>query len=262
MKRRIFILLTILLALAALLMTACVPDTPPLPDADAEPPLQSVVPAARLDAPLAITDTAYHDTLVLSDTLRLLISANYPLTGVAPIDAYYDDELLCFIRSAETLAEEYRYDDGNLSGVYFITEEYEIVCNDGMFFSVLRTVSDYFGTNRENYSNNCDTFFAANGQRIGLDDLFTVSRDVYMLRLLEYFDGYIDGYGADRFFADAKQRIRDNFPNPPYGAFCVTDEPDAYLIFYFSPAVIAPHVEGTVEIPVPRDELEDILHNF
>lgn len=233
--------------LAVLLLCAC-GKTPPEPEPSATP---SPVPI-----PLTIADTEYHSTLAVSDALRLEVTARYPLTNVAAIDAYYDDQLRQFVSSAELIARESGGDAPlGVADVYSTEDDYEIVLNDGVYLSVHRTVTDYLGGAHPGHTDKCDTFLAADGRRISLDDLFAVPRDEYTPRLTAYFDTYIDR-DRDRFYDGAKQNIRLVFP---YDAFCVTGTADAYLRFYFSPYTVAPYAAGTIVIPVPLSEITDLL---
>jgi hypothetical protein len=191
----------------------------------------------------------YSETFEVGGT-SLFAMASFPRTGLRAIDDYYEAEAERFKAAASALAEELRDTEAPSYPPLEYSARGEIV-RDGGVFSVRREIYTYTGGAHSGGDTVCDNFRLPGGERLSLDDVFTVPREEYTERLLAFFDTFIDS-NPEPFFPDAKETLREGFP---YERFCAAD---GGLEFYFPPYIIGPYSSGTIVVPVPSGEIADI----
>jgi len=189
---------------------------------------------------ITVENTVYEKTFSEGEIERLTASGSFPKTGTAAIDVFYESALEDFKRLSETLAEE----AGSIGTLGHLQAEFADEINAGGIFSVSRTISQNIGGGSGGMTAICETFSVETGALLTLDDFFTVERDVYTERILEYVDALIDD-SPDGFWPDAKQIARDLFP---YDTFCVTN---SGISIFFSKYNIAPGTAGVVRMNIP-----------
>jgi predicted small lipoprotein YifL len=186
---------------------------------------------------ITVERTVYAKTFSEGETGSLTVSGAFPKTGTAAIDAYYESVLEDFKRLSEALAEE-AY---SIGASCRLEAEFADEINAGGIFSVSRTIFQNMGGADGGTGVICETFSVSTGTRLTLDDFFTVDRDVYTGRVLEYVDALIDE-NPDGFWADAKQIARGLFP---YDNFCITS--NGISLFFHEYNIAA----GVVRINIP-----------
>jgi len=122
--------------------------------------------------------------------------------------------------------------------------EFNAEVNAGGVFSVSRVRYQYTGGAHGQTEIYNETFCASTGKLLQLDDFFTVGRDVYIERLLEFVD-YTINKSPDEFWPDAKQTARDVFP---YDTFVITKNGISLIFPEYN---IAPFSTGTVRVDIP-----------
>ncbi|MCL2003225.1 MAG: DUF3298 and DUF4163 domain-containing protein [Oscillospiraceae bacterium] len=233
--------------------------TPP-PDAS-EPPWEIIDPTApppvypSADLAADWTENAletgqihYQNTFRSGGEAVLTAGGSFPQTGSASIDAYYlalrDD----FERLSESLAEAAAED----RLAYQLDAGFAVEMNAGGIYSVSRQIYQYFGGAHGSTAVYCETFSAATGRLLTLDDFFTVGQDAYTARLLEFVHHDIDRNPAE-FSPEAKELARVFFP---YETFVIT--PDGISLL-FPEYNIAPFTSGIIRVEVPWGAVADIF---
>lgn len=231
--------------------------TPPI-DSDAEPSEEPPYPPPEVpsvdltgdwtDNGLAVEKSIWENTYKSGGTTTLSASGSFPKTGEADIDEYYTRVRDGFESVCEALAEDARKDEKT----YECTAEFTVECNAGGLLSVARSTHRYTGGAHGTTDVICETFAIQTGALLTLDDFFTVSRDEYTDRLLEYV-GYAVDANPEGFYADAKLIAKEVFP---YDTFVVTRDGISLLFPEYN---LGPYAAGTIRVDVPWGAIHDIF---
>ncbi|MDR3310116.1 MAG: hypothetical protein LBS90_02045 [Oscillospiraceae bacterium] len=209
-------LLSVCLLLALTVMAACVPGLDATP-APSPPPSETVLPAdspagaartSQLPAATSLPGISYTAKLFseqypLENTM-LFAEAQYPFTGIAEIDRYYEEQLAAFRDRAAKLKTQYAAAESDCS----VTDRYTEIRNDGEYFIVERQISVWKDGDDLSVEYVCDNFSVFDGHRLTLDGVFDAERARYTARLLELFDAHIKVKGGAMFYADAHDSLK------------------------------------------------------
>ena len=277
MKRILSVLLTLLLCLS---LFACgkQPEAPPADDPPpaetpsqdpVTPPAEDPLPAdplpgetAQPERPVLSTDT-FRYQLEEGGVVLMDIQTQLPACADLPlIDSYYkalrDDLKATYLLSREEAARQLA--DFRSAGLEFspwtVTVTAQIVRNDGVTLSVLREIYEHLGGAHPLVTYRAETFDVATQGRLLLNNLFTVSEDVYLARLQDMILAQMDQKETENgvlYFDDAREQLL-NLLDPM--DFALTE--DSLLIFY-NVYALAPHAAGPQQFYLPLSELSDIL---
>jgi hypothetical protein len=220
-----------------------VTGTPPVPMPD-YPDVDLVAdwPRGMVSMSRGMSITLYEDDETLT------AEAAFPVTDIAAIDDYYENVKDDFYRLYSMRAEEAAED----MTPYRLEAGFAVEINRGGILSFSRTLYQYLGGAHGATDIFCETFLVSTGRLLTLDDFFTVGREVYTARMLEYVDAKID-QNPDEFWSDAKQIARELFP---YDTFVVTLDGISLLFPEYN---IAPYAAGIVRIDVPWGGLAEFF---
>jgi hypothetical protein len=192
--------------------------------------------------------TAYQQTFGSGGRTTLTADGVFPQTGNTAIDQFYMTARNDFERLSESRAEQAAED----SLPYQLIAGFTVEVNAGGILSVSREVYQFTGGAHGGTAVYCETFSVATGRLLALDDFFTVGREGYTARLLEFVSHAID-QDPVRFSPEAKQLARELFP---YDTFVIT--PDGISLI-FPEYNIAPYSSGTIRIDVPWGGVADMF---
>jgi len=179
------------------------------------------------------------------------------------ITTYYADWLsdsAYYIGLQEETAQE-AYEDAK-DGIgyfhtYFFESDYEVVRNDGVLFTVVRDYYENTGGAHPGYAMMAENFIAENGKILVLDDVFTVSQQVYDQRIrqmvLEQIEEKVAADGLDPYYEGFEDTLMEIYNRQD---FCLTN--DGLMVFWPTYA-IAPYVAGVQQFTLPYDALADIM---
>jgi len=200
------------------------------------------------DNAITAESITYKNTFKKGGTTTLSANGSFPQTGVAAIDTYFASCRDDFTRKCEFMAEEAAFD----TRAYEFDANYTVECNAGGLFSVSRTRHEYMGGARGETYIFCETFSAADGRLLTIDDFFNAEREVYTPRLLEFVVAFIDENPGD-YWTDAKDNARNFFP---YDTFCITKDG---VSLFFPENNIGPHTLGVVRVDVPWGAIAEMF---
>lgn len=137
---------------------------------------------SRITQDMIREDVTSKDSEVLQE-----YTLSYPsMPELKLIDAYYVAQeklrLTEIEKGTQKAREQYLYDPVFMEFEY--GTEYEVLRNDGVLLSILRTEYTYEGGTRGSYFLTSETFLVKEQRLLTLDDLFTVPREEYLPRIL------------------------------------------------------------------------------
>ncbi len=139
----------------------------------------------------------------------------------------------------------------------FISREIEVTRADSRVLSFRNTETSYTGGAHGSYYSNGETFDAATGKRLELNDIVTDYDRVYEM-VLEYLDEH---YEDDAFFPEYKEWLHEMFYNPeqPMSSPLEWSIEAEGVTILFNPYVIGPWASGTFEVEIPYAGNEDLF---
>ena len=234
------------------------PDTPPIIDLEPEEPFpvaSPVVPdidwAPNSGAPIG--KIPYGKSYTDAGVVVMDVSASYPSSAGTAIGSYYAGVLEDAAYRCDKLSEEAKSlrRNGALKKVFSYSEDFTVELDNGGIISIRRDLSLDTVGELPDASVACDTFRAADGAMLALDDFFTVPQEEYVNRLLYSVRKFISSNG-EGMFEDAPAAAVEIFP---YDCFCVTQ---SGLSLFYPEQTIAPQNMGVVRIDIPWEVFGDI----
>lgn len=137
--------------------------------------------------PVAIISRVTEDTITEDENKLLEYSLSYPNTPeLKLIDAYYVAQEKLRLTEIEKGASNARWEyyDSPMFMYHEYSTEYEVLRNDGVLLSILRTDYTYEGGTRGRYFLTSETFLVKEQRLLTLDDLFTVPSEEYLPRII------------------------------------------------------------------------------
>lgn len=180
----------------------------------------------------------------------------------AVINAYYDNiyekHMINSKTQLLTMAQQ-EYDLSVKNGVdfnvYEASQDFELKLNDGRYFSVVRTYSEYSGGARGSQVVYCETFSMQNGGRLSIADVFSVSQSDYLALLYAEVERQIGkrSTAGEEFFENYSSLLRSTF-----------DLNDFYLTpkgigMIYQPYSLAPYSSGNPTFEILFSQLGDAL---
>lgn len=251
-----------------LLLSACAGGSAasPSPEASGAPAAES--PSASASARPAWGAAQFGFTKTDDKTGETVMTASYLLPKITnqpstaawtAINDYYSAEGEALTKNAEEMAG-WAYDDYETSKTmkydyqpYTDEQTYDATLVTDSMASILRTHYIYSGGAYGDTFLFSDTFNLSTGQKLKLDDLFSVASDVYGPRVLAEVKALAaresDG-GTPRYDPDKLESAFD--PN----CFYLTGDA---LVIYYQTYALGPRALGMPQFSIPKDKLEDIL---
>lgn len=201
------------------------------------------------------------------DTGIVVITVRYSLPDITnpgapePYSAlreYYDEKGKELQNTARDLAsaahEDFDFARENGYDFYPYTDEqdYELKLDTEQYVSVLRTHYSYLGGAHGEVCFFSDTFDMTTGELMTLDQIFTVSSDVYMPRILTEIKD------TQRLTNDETPVFDETALEDAFDPDCFYLTPDT-LVIYYQVYSLGSHALGAPEFSIPREALEDIL---
>ena len=262
--------------LICVLLSSCrtqpIPPASPSPISEAPSPsvppeeTSSATPTGEVYAPDLLIEEGFWQQEYRADDGVLLLNVSYSwpqLSGDFPesMRMHFDDRRNEAGREAERLLSqaaeqrEWYVSEGRDFVSYYWEENCGIEYNDGVYLSVFFEGSCFTGGAHDDETAKTDTFRLSDAQRITLDDLFAVDREVYVERLSALICEEIITDGEDLYYPEYQRLVRELFP---VDCFCLTD--DGIALFY-NTCQIAPSIMRVSRFDLPRTEYEDIWKN-
>lgn len=278
-------LLALLLALLLLTLCACgkrpaqdenppsqqTPETPPQADTPGEPtvpetpdtPEEPVIPTAVTVEARTCGDTVTEEGVTLMEYIL-----SYPsLPELDQADAYYaalqQQRLEALEQDQAELSQQRAEAENGTTGTLFLIHTYEtdyqVLRNDGLLLSILRTSQDYTGGVHSQSSYAAETILVAEQRLLTLDELFSVSAEDYLPRILEgilqEMDEAEQQAGTEIYYDDSRDSLAELFDPTQFAV-----DGDA-LVFFFPEYVLAPYAAGMQLFRLDTAEYQDILND-
>lgn len=269
----------LLFFLLCLMLTACdVKDPAPTSAASSPPPAES----PRLDSPTPLPSTdptepspegdVFSPALSINEdawtyerkaddgTLLINVNTAWPqLPGTVPPDIlnYYvhkRETVQTTISQWEIMAED-QYRDSLSQNEEFVPyrlqQNYTVMYNEHNRLSILRESVEFTGGVHELIWAETETFDVTTGEKLSWDDLFTVSRDVYLKRLTDAVCQQIEPHKED-YFENYSELAAELFPAE---YVCLSE---TGVVVIYNPYELAPFTRGVCRFEIPYEMIADI----
>jgi hypothetical protein len=182
--------------------------------------------------------------------------------AITTINEYYKQEMQAFLTNAETelkTTAQLNYDNSKQSGNSFIPcnahENYTVEYSKNGVLSIAREINFFFGSVNVDANVKSDTFDMLTGDRIVLDNIFSVGEDTYLPRLSGAVSAQIKKLGAVNagYYDDYEQRAKDYLLKED---FYLTENG---VVVYYPTITVAPEMLGVCRFEIPYADLNDIL---
>lgn len=234
------------------------PTEPEQPDLPEEP--------ETIPVPVTVESRASSDTVTDDGATLLEYTLSYPaLPELEQADAYYaalEQLRMEEIGNTERMLPQLRA-EAETSGVPFLTytydTDYQVLRNDGLLLSILRTNDDFSGGVHPWRSYAAETFLVEEQRLLTLDELFTVPEEEYLPRLLDgilqAMDQAEQDAGTAIYYEDSRESL-SQLLDPSLFALAGDS-----LLLIFPEYVLAPYAAGPQIFRLPTAEYLDILND-
>lgn len=236
------------------------PDSSDTPDTPEEP--EDVLASVTVNA------RTCGDTVTEEGVTLMEYTLSYPsLPELAQADAYYEalqkQRLEELEREKEALSQQRAEAENTAAGTLFLIHTYEsdyqVLRNDGLILSILRTSQDYTGGVHSQSSYAAETILVQEQRLLTLDELFTVSREEYLPRLLDGILQEMDKAEQEAnttiYYEDSRESLPELLDE---NLFALSGDA---LMFIFPEYVLAPYAEGVQIFRLNTAEYLDILND-
>lgn len=242
------------------------PDTPEEPDSSDTPDTPEE--PENVPVPVTVNARTCGDTVAEEGVTLMEYTLSYPsLPELAQADAYYEalqkQRLEELEQEKETLSQQRAEAENAAAGTLFLMHTYEsdyqVLRNDGLILSILRTSQDYTGGVHSQSSYASETILVQEQRLLTLDELFTVSREEYLPRLLEGILQEMDKAEQEANTTIYYEDSRESLPELlDVNLFALSGDS---LMFVFPEYVLAPYAEGVQIFRLNTAEYLDILND-
>lgn len=242
------------------------PDTPENPDSPDTPDTPEKI--EDVPTPVTVNARTCGDTVAEEGVTLMEYTLSYPsLPELAQADAYYEalqkQRLKELEQEKEALSQQRAEAENAAAGTIFLTHTYEsdyqVLRNDGLILSILRTSQDYTGGVHSQSSYAVETILVQEQRLLTLDELFTVSREEYLPRLLDGILQEMDKAEQEAnttiYYEDSRESLSELLD---VNLFALSGDS---LMFIFPEYVLAPYAEGVQIFRLDTAEYLDILND-
>lgn len=238
-----------------------VPEDPKEPDVPEEPDEPEPVPV-----PVTVESRASSYTVTEDGITLMEYTLSYPsLPELEQVDAYYaalEQLRMEEIGNTERMLPQLRA-EAETSGMPFLTytydTDYQVLRNDGLILSVLRTNEDFSGGVHSQRSYAAETILVEEQRLLTLDELFTVPGEEYLPRLLDGILQAMDKAERDAgtaiYYEDSRDSLSELLDT---NLFALAGDS---LVLIFPEYVLAPYAAGPQIFRLPTAEYLDILND-